>query len=66
MKVNYTRDSINKVNYFNSVKKENTNNSKTNDMYDLKNEIKLLQSKINGLGKNLCMIDLNNSSQEKF
>ena len=37
-----------------NFKKDSNNKIKTDDMYDLKNEIKLLQNKINGLGKNIC------------
>ena len=56
-KFSYTGDSGNKLNNLNEIhKKEIISNSQTNEMYDLKNEIKLLQSKINGLGKNLCNI----------
>ena len=51
---NFKDDSSNKNNNMIKFKKDSNNKIKTDDMYDLKNEIKLLQNKINGLGKNIC------------
>lgn len=55
-KFSQTGDSTNRFNNLNTITKKDTlGSSKNNDLYDLKNEIKLLQNKINGLGKTLCI-----------
>ena len=61
VRMRQTEDSINKYNKNIDVRKQSINNSKFNDMNDLKNEISLLQNKINGLGKNLCKYFLTKS-----
>ena len=53
-KTNQTGDSMNKFKDLNTITKKESLSTSKNDMYDIKNEIKLLQSKINGLGKTLC------------
>ena len=43
-----------------------SNTIKSNKIYDMNTEIKLLQRKIDNLAKNLCKFDFNDRQQEEF